>query len=212
LTSTGKKKIYVVWAGRNPGIYNSWSECRAQVSNFPGAKYKSFADEASAREAFENGPTANNSIGKIKKKKDVHPISGHIPVIPSISVDAACSGNPGPVEYRGVITETGQEIFRAGPFEDGTVNIGEFLAIVHALAFLQKENKVLPVYSDSKTALKWIRTGKANTKLVPGKRNGKLFELLARAEAWLAKNDIIPLLLKWDTAAWGEIPADFGRK
>lgn len=212
MATTGKRKFYVVWIGRNPGIYDTWAECSTQVANFTGARYKSFEDAASAREAFENGPFDSIRGKKALKKTAVIPDPGYKPVIPSISVDAACSGNPGPVEYRGVFTETGSEIFRVGPFEDGTVNIGEFLALVHALAFLQKENQVLPVYSDSKTALKWIKTGKANTKLLPGKRNGKLFELLARAEAWLAKNEIVPTIMKWDTAAWGEIPADFGRK
>ena len=50
-------------------------------------------------------------------------------LVDSLAVDAACAGNPGPMEYRGVLVRTGQEIFHVGPMEGGTNNIGEFLAI-----------------------------------------------------------------------------------
>jgi ribonuclease HI len=211
LAKRGSRKTYVVWSGRTPGIYDTWAGCKAQVDNYPGAKYKSFPDDVSAREAWQHGPIAVKSHSKTKTEA-ARNVNQTVPLVPSICVDAACSGNPGPVEYRGVITETGLELFRAGPFENGTVNIGEFLAIVHALALLQKEGKVLPVYSDSRTALKWVSTGKASTKLEPGKQNAKLFELISRAETWLGNHKDRPALLKWDTKAWGEIPADFGRK
>lgn len=42
------------------------------------------------------------------------------------------------MEYRGVYVRTGQELFRIGPYPDGTNNVGEFLALVHALALLKK--------------------------------------------------------------------------
>jgi len=130
----------------------------------------------------------------------------------SISVDAACSGNPGMLEYRGVYTKTGKEIFHQGPFRNGTNNIGEFLAIVHALALLKQKNSQLPLYSDSRTALKWVQQKKAKTKLEKNEENEYLFELIARAENWLQNNEYSTPLLKWETEAWGEIPADFGRK
>ena len=53
------------------------------------------------------------------------------------AVDAGCSGNPGPMEYRGVDMRTGKQIFHFGPIQ-GTNNIGEFLAIVHALALMEQ--------------------------------------------------------------------------
>ena len=37
-----KYKYYVVWEGRARGIFDSWEECKEQVDNFKGAKYKSF--------------------------------------------------------------------------------------------------------------------------------------------------------------------------
>ena len=135
-----------------------------------------------------------------------------MPDFESISVDAACSGNPGLMEYRGVYTKTGEQIFHQGPFKDGTNNVGEFLALVHGLAFLKQKNSALPVYTDSKTALAWVRGNKANTKLDKTEHNTILFELIQRAEKWLAENEYSTKIMKWETEVWGEIPADFGRK
>jgi ribonuclease HI len=130
----------------------------------------------------------------------------------SISVDAACSGNPGPMEYRGVITATKQEIFRIGPFPMGTNNIGEFLALVHGIALLKKQGSNMPIYSDSVNALGWVKKKAAKTKLPRSEKTEQLFQLLDRAEEWLRNNTYTNPLLKWETEVWGEIPADFGRK
>jgi len=127
-------------------------------------------------------------------------------------VDAACSGNPGKMEYRGVCVATGEEIFHFGPLEGGTNNIGEFLGIVHALALLKQQNNAIPVYSDSTNAIKWVKKKKCNTKLKPTNENKYLFELISRAEKWLTENDYPNPIIKWETDKWGEIPADFGRK
>lgn len=117
------------------------------------------------------------------------------------------------MEYRGVMTDTGKEIFHLGPLRDGTNNIGEFLALVHVLALLkQKGREDIPIYSDSKIAIGWIKKGKANTKLEHTGHNEPIFQLIQRAERWLANNSFANPILKWETDSWGEIPADFGRK
>lgn len=134
-------------------------------------------------------------------------------IFPSWSVDAACSGNPGKMEYQGVVTDSKALLFHFGPVPGGTNNIGEFLALVHALAQLQKEGKTkLPIYTDSRTAMAWVRKKKANTKLKPTSKNAPLFQLIRRAEQWLKNTKYSNPILKWDTDRWGEIPADFGRK
>jgi ribonuclease HI len=130
----------------------------------------------------------------------------------SLSVDASCLGNPGVMEYRGVETDSRREVFRVGPFQEATNNIGEFLALVHGLALLKQQNSTIPVYSDSVTALAWVRKRKCKTTLVRCEANLRLFELIERAEKWLRENTYDNLVLKWDTGGWGEIPADFGRK
>jgi ribonuclease HI len=126
-------------------------------------------------------------------------------------VDAACSGSPGPLEYRGVNTETGEQLFRAGPFPDGTNNIGEFLAIVRALEWMARNKLDWVIYSDSETAVSWVRARKCNTRLARSASNAMLFQLIGRAEESL-KNFKTIRLVKWDTKSWGENPADFGRK
>ncbi len=126
-------------------------------------------------------------------------------------VDAGCSGNPGPMEYQCIHIPSGRRVFHYGPIE-GTNNIGEFLAIVHALALMKREGKAITIYSDSKTALTWVQNKKAKTTLKRTEQTAKALELTARAEKWLRENPACPPVLKWNTEAWGEIPADFGRK
>ncbi len=207
----GKNKYYVVWVGVKPGIYTSWSECQAQIKGFPNAKYKSFKTHAQAEAAFKDSST--NYIGK-KAKNEKTSIQTNPDInMHSIAVDAACSGNPGKLEYRGVVTKTGKEIFKIGPFEQGTNNIGEFLAIVHGLAFLQKSgrNEII-IYTDSKTAMAWVRDKKLKTTLEKTSVNRKLFQTVDRALKWLMENEFRVPVIKWNTKEWGEIPADFGRK
>ncbi|MBM3151957.1 MAG: ribonuclease H [Chloroflexi bacterium] len=203
------QKTYVVWKGRKPGIYTTWEECSAQVTGYPQAEYKSFGSLQAAQAAFGN--RYEEYLGKPSTHQQWL-FAPTKPLLPSICVDAACPGSPGPLEYRGVDTASGRQLFRLGPYPDGTNNIGEFLGIVHALASLQEQGKEIPVYSDSETALAWVKTGRCRTRLGQTGRNAALFDLIARAEAWLGANGVPGPLLKWDTAAWGENPADFGRK
>ena len=116
------------------------------------------------------------------------------------------------MEYQGVDTLTKKRLFHQGPFDEGTNNIGEFLAIVHALAFLKNQNSNRIIYTDSKTAISWVKKKTCNTKLERNSKNEKLFELVDRAVIWLKSNTYTTTIVKWETKAWGEIPADFGRK
>ena len=134
------------------------------------------------------------------------------PILPALAVDAACSGNPGLLEFRGVIADTGTEVFRRGPFRQGTNNIGEFLALVLGLAYLKKYNLPWPIYTDSVTAQAWVRAKRCKTKLEFGQENLELLEMVRKGELWLRQNTWTTPILKWETTQWGEIPADFGRK
>jgi ribonuclease HI len=205
-----RHKYYVVWNGRKKGIFTSWAEAEKQVKGFLGAEYKAFGSLKEAESAFRSTYDVYkgkpSSMGKWKE-------ASIQPVLPSISVDAACSGSPGKLEYRGVFTESADEIFRVGPFPDGTNNVGEFLAIVHALTWMAKNEAQLPVYSDSQNAISWVYTGKCRTKLTHTAKNAPLFVMIRSAENWLAENELLDeAVLKWDTELWGENPADFGRK
>ncbi len=205
-----KQKFYVVWKGRKSGIFNSWAECEKQIKGFAGAEFKAFGSlreaDAAFRSSYEVYKGKPASLGKWKE-------ASVKPILPSISVDAACNGSPGILEYRGVFTESGEEIFRFGPFPDGTNNVGEFLAIVHALTWMTKHKSPLPVYSDSENGISWVYTGKCKTNLKHTAKNVSLFAMIRSAENWLAENELDDdAVLKWDTNLWGENPADFGRK
>jgi ribonuclease HI len=207
-------KFYVVWRGNKPGIYIKWADCQRQIQGFKQAVYKSFKTKELAERAYKMD--YNEFIGKEVNQlgflSDVWDKNIEKPIMKSICVDAACSGNPGKMEYRGVDTVTGKEIFRQGPYDDSTNNIGEFLAIVHALALLKKQNSDIPVYSDSNTAFSWVKSKNVKTKLDRTHKNEKVFELINRAVVWLKNNKYQNQVLKWKTEIWGEIPADFGRK
>jgi ribonuclease HI len=203
-------KYYVVWKGRKPGIFTSWPETEQQIKGFAGAQYKSFGSlheaETAYRSDYEAYKGKPSSLGKWKHAKIK-------PILPSIAVDAACNGSPGVLEFRGVFTESGDEIFRFGPFSDGTNNVGEFLAIVNALSWMAKHKSPLPVYSDSENGISWVYQGKCKTSLKRTEKNASLFAVIHSAENWLAENTLDDdAVLKWDTESWGENPADFGRK
>ncbi|HET8737185.1 MAG TPA: ribonuclease H family protein [Pricia sp.] len=208
-----KQKFYTVWKGKRPGVYDTWDDCKAAITGYKGAQYKSFSTLEAAKMAY------NGNYEEYKGKKRDGPsltpeqrLKFGTPNYHSISVDAASSGNPGAMEYQGVDTKTGKKLFRQGPFVQGTNNIGEFLAIVHGLAFLKQNNSDRIIYTDSRTAMSWVRKRHCNTKLKETAKNKALFDLIRRAIAWLKHNSYNTPIVKWETKAWGEIPADFGRK
>lgn len=212
--SQAKKKFYTVWQGRETGVFATWQDCLEQVKGFKDAKYKSFDTQKEAEAALNSTYThfiqakLKTAVAVSKAPKN----SYQKPVVPSLSVDAACSGNPGIMEYQGVDTASRQLIFHQGPFAGGTNNIGEFLALVHALAYLKKINSKLPVYTDSRTARSWVKLKKAKTTLARTPKTEKLFVLVDRAITWLENNTYTTEILTWETELWGENPADFGRK
>jgi ribonuclease HI len=208
-----KKKFYVIWKGHKTGVFTSWDLCKKNIKDFKGAQYKSFTSKEAAEKAFKE--TYNDYVGKNTKTELFSPeeIKKYgKPIVPSLSVDAACAGNPGKMEYRGVVTASKKQLFIQGPFEKGTNNIGEFLALVHGLGYLKQQDLNYPIYSDSKTAISWVKKGQCRTNLPITDENKPLFDLVKRAEKWLKENTYTTQILKWETKVWGEIPADFGRK
>ncbi|MBQ8265815.1 MAG: ribonuclease H family protein [Bacteroides sp.] len=207
-----KQKYYVVWKGVSPGIYTSWTDCQLQIKGYDGAQYKSFETLEEAEHALASSPY--NYIGNHTSYIIQH-TSKALPEgfdMNCVAVDAACSGNPGPMEYRGVYLLTGQEIFHFGPVH-GTNNIGEFLAIVHALALMKQKGIRMTIYSDSRNALGWVKQKKCKTKLERTAKTEELFQMIERAENWLKTHTYADIpILKWETEEWGEVPADFGRK
>ncbi len=215
-----KAKFYVVWQGRESGIYDSWTACEAQVKGV-AAKYKGFATLVEAEKALADGYEKHISI--TPRTTSSATISPTTPLsfddmlkfgvkLPALAVDAACSGNPGKMEFRGVIADTSTQVFHRGPYIGGTNNIGEFLAIVLGLAYLKQKNLPWALYSDSKTAIAWVRQKHCKTKIEWTAHNQDLLIAVRAAEKWLHENTWTTPIYKWETEQWGEIPADFGRK
>lgn len=227
-----RSKYYVVWVGREPGIYDSWAEARLQTDGFNGAMFKAFSSIDEATEAYRGNPSQqldimrsilkhNPGFARRDKAPDLgNGVRDYTAIdgvrLDAIAVDGACSGNPGPMEYRAVRVIDGAEVFRVGNVRKltGTNNIAEFLAMIHLAALLQKNgDTTTPIYTDSKNTLAWLRRGQSHTSLQRTPQTAETLDLLARADAWLAANGPIKNpILKWPTELWGEIPADFGRK
>ncbi|MBX9809655.1 ribonuclease H family protein [Candidatus Gracilibacteria bacterium] len=208
-----KQKYYAVWAGRTPGIFENWEECKKSVEGFVGAQYKSFASHEECKVALRR--SSSDYIGNTQKSTEPTPsdIKKYgTPIQKSISVDGAWNTVTGWCEYQGVMTDTEEKIFSGGPYADGTNNIVEFLGIIHALRYCQENNLDLPIYTDSQTAISWVKAKNARTKQPRTQANIELFLLVDQAVLWLKKNEIKNPILKWETKIWGEIKADFGRK
>lgn len=210
IKSAKKPVYYVVWQGNQPGIYTDWAEAKKQIDGAAKPVYKSFGSKEIAEKAYNEGPenykgkdfrkTKNLTAAQLEKIGQPNPLT--------LSVDAAANSRTGVFEYQGVITDSKTLVFHAGPFQNGSNNVGEFLAIVHALAFLQKSKSDLPIYTDSRTAMAWVRNKKSKTMVT----DPQTLKLVTRAENWLKNNTWKNPIWKWETKVWGEIPADFGRK
>ncbi len=223
-----KQKYYVVWQGKQPGIYTDWDTCREQVQGVQGAQYKGFDTLAEAEAAIklpygsvvrvenaerraESGKSTVLFIdndGMTAIRPDAQP---PLPVLDALAVDAACSGNPGIMEYQGIYIPTRTRVFHYQA-PKGTNNIGEFLAIVHGLSYLKKHHLDQIIYSDSVNAMSWVRQKVCKSKLPDDASTAELWDFVHRAEQWLRSNTYTTEIRKWDTDRWGEIPADFGRK
>ncbi|WP_028552259.1 ribonuclease H [Paenibacillus sp. UNC451MF] len=220
-----KSKYYVVWEGKVPGIYNTWAECQAQTNGYPQARFKAYESEAEAKAAMsrgwkasfaaanaKGGSTATASSSGSRKSagsSSAKPVQADLD---SLSVDVGSRGNPGIVEYKGVNTRTGEIVFQHPPISKGTNNLGEFLAIVHGLAYLKQKGSDMTIYSDSVTAISWVRKKEVATNLARDASTQEIWTLVDRALAWLRSNTYNNKIIKWDTKAWGEIKADYGRK
>lgn len=216
-----KKKYYVVWQGVTPGIYASWEECQKQVIGITAAQFKSFESLEEAQRAYARPYEESKGQPSIKAEKClsidengmtcIKPGTTYAPELNSLAVDAACSGNPGVMEYQGVYVLSRERLFHyKAPV--GTNNIGEFLGIVHGLSYLKKHGLRQVLYSDSVNAINWVHQKQCKSKLPVNEKTAELWDYVHRAENWLRTNTYTTEIRKWDTDQWGEIPADFNRK
>lgn len=207
-------QYYGVWIGRKPGVYDNWNDCKAQVDKFSGARYSKLKsttkEEALLEFNKENNNTIDNSKETIKSTNNVVNTSNK-PIENVLTVDGASNGLN--CEFQAVWYPSGEVAFKSKQYQGGTNNIAEFLGLVLAIKHLEKNNLPLSVYTDSVTAMAWLRDKKANTTAkTTGKATEELDKLINQAETYLKEKERKINIMKWETKSWGQIPADYGRK
>ena len=203
--------FYGVWVGKTTGVFDTWAECSAQVNGFKGAQYKKIEapTRAAAEELFKQGYSAT---GKAASSAPVSKVASGPKVAHALTVDGASNGINS--EYQGVWYPSREKAFNSPVFQAGTNNIAEFLGLVHAIKVVKALQEKPVIYTDSMTAMAWVRNKKANTTAdTTGKLTEELRHLIGDAELYLQQVDLSDISIqKWETKEWGEIPADFGRK
>ena len=162
------QKFYVVWSGRQTGVFTDWATTQRAVIGYAGARFKSFPTRAEAEEAFAGGsasvpiksaskPPASARNSDRRAAHNAHQFDV------SIYCDGACEPNPGNAG-------SGIVVYRAGKLEElwyglyhprGTNNTAELNALYHALRMAEAEIKTgnsVEVCSDSAYAINCIRS------------------------------------------------------
>ena len=158
------QKFYVVWSGRQTGVFTDWATVQRAVTGYAGARFKSFPTRAEAEQAFSRIPpktTGRQASAKpAGERRAAH--TAHLFDV-SIYCDGACEPNPG---HAG----SGIVVYRAGKLAElwyglyhpmGTNNTAELSALYHALRMAEREiktGKTVEVCSDSAYSINCIRT------------------------------------------------------
>lgn len=199
-------KYYVIFNTENRGIYDTWGECQEKTKGVSGVKFKSFKNRSLAETALNENLIESKENEKIK---DLFPKIG-------FATDGACNVKKRIGQYQIYDLEKNKMIFTSKEFENTTNNQMEFLALMHAL-ILCEDLKVLedikydnyPIYTDSITAISWLKNNKLNSNIDYDSIVGKEIKKMLN---WLKNNQYNNKIIKWETKNLGEIPADFGRK
>lgn len=152
-----KQKYYVVWVGKETGIFTDWSKVQPLVAGYPGAKHKSYTSMGEARKAFESSEAVTKTVktnAKQKKKKPAGSFVFDTTYSMHIFSDGACDPNPGEAGSGVAVYESGQlsELWYGSYEPLGTNNTAELNALHQALkiAAERKENgHKVQVLSDS---------------------------------------------------------------
>jgi ribonuclease HI len=191
-----KQKFYTVWVGRNTGVFDTWEQCKAQIHEFPKAKYKSFGTKNLAEEAFAN---AAEYINEANQNETESPE----PIAESICVHSyAISQNI--IGYAGYHTSAGDNYFKFENIETNHIHLADFVGLVHALAYCKEKSLALPIYSNSQNAINAIETININRlQINPNTISQQAQNLINRAIQFLQNNTYINPILAWQTKNWG---------
>jgi hypothetical protein len=166
-------------------------------------------DGISQQELFEH-----IEVKMVHHKEVRTPSLFEIPKRPTKGICSDCGSvngkNPGIFKYRLVNIETKEVIFEKIISGNCTNNLAELLGAVHAIGYNTANYLNLPVYTDSQTALSWIRKKLIKTKHIV--TDAELQEELDIALKYIKTLSKAEHPLLWNTVAWGQIDADYGAK
>ena len=153
------KKYYAIASGRNPGIYDNWSAAQAQVTGYPGAKFKGFPSREEA-EAWMKKPTYRQPAVRTTPRarassSDTSPKAGEV----TIYTDGGARYNPGPGGYGIVQIYNGERKERSGGYKLTTNNRMELMGCIVALRELEHRDQPVTLYSDSSYVVNGIVKG-----------------------------------------------------
>jgi ribonuclease HI len=164
------QKYYVVWQGRETGIFNDWASCKKQIDHFPGARYKSFTTQQEAQAAFKAGvgksTTTTKSVSNgFKKAPGIKTYTEAdikaIQVDTKIYTDGGCEPNPGKAGSGMAVYRNEQlaELWYGLYNPHGTNNTAELNALCQAMRMAEQELKhkrSVVIFCDSKYAIQCI--------------------------------------------------------
>jgi len=159
------KKFYVVWQGRETGIFTDWSTCKKQIEKFAGARYKSFKTLGEAESAFSGHSVTTSSVKKKPTRQTVKTYTAsEIAVMDldtKIFTDGGCEPNPGEAG-------SGVAVYRNDKVDElwyglynpkGTNNTAELNALHQALIMAKdeiKKEKSVAIFCDSKYSIQCV--------------------------------------------------------
>lgn len=169
-----KVKFYAVRNGVKPGIYNTWDECKAQVSGYSGAEYKSFATLEEAQAYVGLGNSESNDVAanvilqepwKEKIQEDIK--NGYLVAY----TDGSYDKSSGKYSYGIVIIDEKLEEkylkdIGENPEYAKSHNVaGELLAALTSIAYaISTGRRKIKIYHDYEGVAKWI-TGEWQAKM-----------------------------------------------
>ncbi|HKY08893.1 MAG TPA: ribonuclease H family protein [Candidatus Binatia bacterium] len=161
------QKFYVVWAGRQTGVFTDWPTTQRAVIGYPGARYKAFETRTEAEQAFAAGKSQGTSEAEVsskRRKSNSERAALHVAHQFDVSIycDGACEPNPGSAGSGIVVYRGGQlaELWYGLYNPAGTNNTAELSALHHALRMAEAEIKTgntVEVCSDSAYAINCIQ-------------------------------------------------------
>jgi ribonuclease HI len=190
--SVAAKKFYVVWSGRNTGIFTDWPTAQASVDKYPGARYKAFPTRAEAEQAYRAGRPpvvrAKSRAKAVAKESSDAGSAAEAKFDLRIYCDGACDPNPGHAGSGIAVYRDGRvvELWFGLHHPNGTNNTAELNALYHALLMGEKAmqaGETVEILSDSKYALSCIDVWAAGWEKRGWKKTGGEIKNLAIIQA-----------------------------